>query len=203
LAEVTDTRPRPEYGEYASPAEQAEAMGISEAELAAVTAPKPAPGKPADEVEAKIEPTADLLPPPRPEDAIPLPPPPAPAAAKNRRWDRAATYAMLFVGIYWLVVFTASFRDLGTAMEQTTKMLDLGEFTSFALADSFGFWLSIIVPVVYVITAGIAIVRVRAGKLAFFVPLIGAGVGGVITLVFFTILMYSDPALSAAFQSGQ
>jgi len=200
---VTDTRPRPEYGEYASPAEQAEAMGISEAELAAVTAPKPAPGKPADEVEAKIEPTAGLLPPPRPEDAIPLPPPPAPAAAKNRRWDRAATYAMLFVGIYWLVVFTASFRDLGTAMEQTTKMLDLGEFTSFALADSFGFWLSIIVPVVYVITAGIAIVRVRAGKLAFFVPLIGAGVGGVITLVFFTILMYSDPALSAAFQSGQ
>ena len=200
---MTDTRPRPEYGEYASPAQQAEAMGISEAELAAVTAPKPAPGKPADEVEGKIEPATGLLPPPRPEDAIPLPPPPAPAAAKNRRWDRAATYAMLFVGIYWLVVFTASFRDLGTAMEQTTKMLDLGEFTSFALADSFGFWLSIIVPVVYVVTAGIAIVRVRAGKLAFFVPLIGAGVGGVITLVFFTILMYSDPALSAAFQSGQ
>ena len=206
LAEVADTRPRPEYGEYASPAEQAEAMGITEAELAAVSAPKAAPGKadekPAAAVDTPAE-SASPLPPPRAEDAIPLPPPAATALPASRRWDRTATFAMLFFGVYALVISVASFRELGPAMQQTTEQFGYGEFTSFALANSFGFWLSLIQPVIFVITAGIALIRLRAGKLSFFVPLIGAVVSGIVVLVFLTILLYSDPALSAAFQSGQ
>jgi len=204
---VTDTRPRPEYGEYASPAEQAEAMGITEAELAEVTAPKnlptPAPGPASDAVPPRASSAADQLPPPRAEDAIPLAPPAVATPAADRRWDRAATFAMLFFGVYALVVSVASFRELGPAMQQTTAQFGYGEFTSFALASTFGFWLSIIEPVIFVVTAGIALVRLRAGKLSFFVPLIGGAVGFIVVLVFFAILMYSDPALSAAFQSGQ
>ena len=213
---MIDSRPRPEYGEYATPAEQAEAMGITVEELAAVRAPKAAPGKadgkpdgkpdttPArktkDTVPASTETTAPALAPPRAEDAIPLPPP---APATPRRWDRAVSLALVFFGVYLVFGSIGSFRQFGTAMAETTKQLGYGEFTLIAMADSFGFWLSIIEPVILVITVGITLIRLRSGKLAFYIPIIGAVVGGVIFFIFFAVLWFSDPALAASMQSRQ
>ena len=210
---MIDSRPRPEYGEYATPAEQAEAMGITVEELAAVQAPKAAPGKSVDAVPtpASTEPGdatgASQLPPPRADEAIPLPPPGNAAATEagptSRRWDVTISLALVFFGVYLVFGSIGSFRELGTAMDEGMKSMGAGQFTSIALADSFGFWLSIIEPVILVITVGITLIRLRAGKIAFFVPIIGAVVGTIVLFVFFVILLSADPAFMAFMQSRQ
>jgi hypothetical protein len=193
---VSDLRPRPEYGEYATPEEQAEAMGIPLGELSP-DAPTPPPGT--------VVPTTNLAP-PRPEDAVPLPPPTgvrAPAAPTQRRWDSTLSLTLVFFGVYLVGSTFLSLRDLGQSMRQSADELGYGDFTSIDLANTLGFWLSIIHPVILVITIGITIVRLRRGKLAFFVPIIGGALAGVLFFVAVLILFFSDPALAAYLQSRQ
>jgi len=194
---VSDLRPRPEYGEYATPEEQAEAMGIPVTELSP-DAPTPPPG-------VVVSPRTDLAP-PRPEDAVPLPPPAAAVARPEgtpRRWDSTLSLGLIFFGVYLVGSSFLSLRDLGESMRLSTEQLGYGEFTSIGLADSLGFWLSIIHPVILVITIGITLIRLRRGKLAFFVPVIGGAVGGLLFFAVVLVLFFTDPALAANLQSGQ
>ena len=193
---MTELRPRPEYGEYATPEEQAEAMGIPVAELSPA-APTPPPGALA---------TPATLPPPRAEDAVPLPPLTtvnAKAAPKQRRWDSTLSLTLVFFGVYLVGSTFLSLRDLGASMRESAETLGYGEFTSIALADTLGFWLSIIHPVILIITVGITLIRLRRGKLAFFVPIIGGAVAGVLFFAVVLVLFFSDPALAAYLQSRQ
>jgi hypothetical protein len=146
---MTDDRPRPEYGEYATPEQQAAAMGRA------------------------------YIPPPVPETrvAIPVVPgSPQPSAAEQLRLggnaiDRFATIFQLGIGLVFLA--NSDFFHLGEALNAASSELGVGTTVPTTI-DHLG-WLILTVNIVlYLATGALAYLRLRRGKLAFFVPVIGA-----------------------------
>lgn len=215
-------RPRPEYGEYATPAEQAEAMGLTTAELAELTTLTPA-AKPVDEpvtvrtpavvsdksTDTLADKTGDKtgeLPPPTASDAIPLAPPAkAPDLQTGaRRWDLPITYGLLFFSAFVLFDSLDSMRNLGSTMQIGSSQL-YGEnaFTSVDLGNQLGFWLAIIQPVILVLTVALTIMSIKRRRVSFYIPIIGGVVSFVVFTIFVLIVGFNDPAFITVLQSRQ
>ena len=170
---MTETRPRPEYGEYATPEEQAEAMGTV------------------------IEPVADI-----PAD-IPaeLPPPTIarPAAVQARRWDLVVTIALLVFAIYTTINVFVSFTDLASVISRSYVIAYgyKGGYPNADLASSVGRTVNIIQPVLLLLTIWLSTRSLRRGRVTFWIPLAAGGVSLIVTLVALSVLISGDPDFMA------
>jgi len=162
-----DARPRPRYGEYApegwvSPV--ADAAAAREAELAA---------KAADARAVDARPGAAPA-----TQAAPTAGPATPAAlSTGRRVDRIATLALIGLAVYNVVGnvvlvpnFAATLLDLLRG-----NGYDVDTFTSQPALQTAGAVIAVTSLVVFVVMLWLALRRLRAGRLSFFVPL-AAGV---------------------------
>jgi hypothetical protein len=175
---MTEPRPRPQYGEYASPDEQVAAGGyIPPAEPVEPVAPASRP--PARSASGR--------------DSAPV----APAAAPNRNRDMVFTTALLALGAYFVVSSIPGLIDLPATLRSAYAASGYGEYTSDATADALGLAAVIVQGVLFVATVWIAMLRLRAKKLAFPVALIGGVVTVVVVLVLVIMAMVLDPALAA------
>ncbi|MET0304543.1 MAG: DUF6264 family protein [Microbacteriaceae bacterium] len=219
-ARGADPRPRPAYGEYATPEEVAALRGTQDevekaARLESPNAPAPLPA-----------PTSSSSgPSPRPSDRIDDPVSDAPAAAarpgKNRTaqdrpaqdrtgvasargrggWDRPITIALLvFAGAQLLISSGPSFLSFGASMSQSMQMLGVEGFTSSGAAQSAGFWLLIVHGVLLIATVVLSVARLHAGRRAFWIPLVGGAVAGIVTLSVVMTIMLNDPGVAAYIQ---
>ncbi|MDR2997692.1 MAG: DUF6264 family protein [Microbacterium sp.] len=169
---------RPQYGEYATPEEQRLAAGLPAEPPPAPAAPAPAPD-------------------PQPAAAH------AAEAPKARPVDRLLTIAMLAYGVVNVFSTIPQFLNMGEALTQAMKMLGIpGEFTNLGPARTWGIVAIVVMLVGFAATVYVAFRRIRAAKLAWWVPLAGF----VITMFFVSMCMMvpimGDPAFMKASLGG-
>lgn len=174
-----DGRQRPRYGEYASPEEQRSRIqqpDVTEA-LSAGIAPAPAPA-----------PTS-------------VAPASAPVATRPPA-DRIITIVLLAMGALNVIFSVPSFFDLGAAFASTFDAMGIpGEFTNTPAADMWGGIAGVLLLATYLITALAAWRRLRAGKLSWWIPVVGAVVAYVLIVLCLSVPLASDPAFQEYIRS--
>jgi len=179
---MSDQRPRPQYGEYASTEERLAAGGLPLED---------APPRP----ETRIDPTTVTAPTVPARD-------PAITGGVSYPWDRALTTGLLAFAGFSIIGSAPNLLDFATVMRQVYETAaTYGEYTSDALATGIGVAVLASQAVVFVIVLMLSIARLRAGKRAFFIPLIGGVVAGIITLVLVIAAMVGDPAIITWYNS--
>jgi uncharacterized membrane protein YhaH (DUF805 family) len=164
---VTDARPRPEYGEYATTEEQAEAMGV-------VYRPAVEP----------VEPVA-----PQPQPVVP-----AAAIVQPRRWDLVTTIALIVFGTYVTVSGFATYGDLPSALTQIYSMYGYEDgYDGTAAAATFGMVINIVQVVLLAVAAYLSSRRLRTGKVTFWIPLTAGILSSATSTTLLMILLFSDP----------
>lgn len=173
---MSDSRPTPQYGEYATPEEVAALRGVPLEEVQpAVVVRAPGPPRPAA--------------------------PDAPTAATRigfRRYDRAVTIAMLVFGALNSLQYAGPLLDFETFLEVATvgtptESIDFGDAARVGGLVLFGVSL-----VLFVVAVAASILLMRRRKLAFWVPLTaGALVAVTWVVVIVAIVMLTPDAFPA------
>lgn len=176
---MTDPRPRPQYGEYASPNEQAEAAGLPAPSFAPPVVP-PAAERAAER--AAVERGAA---------------PSRTGAAAPRRWDAFLSYALLAYGAVTVVAGFFQFTDLNAVIEQVYTMMSIGTYTPTALAGTLGIVINVSNIVLFVVTVIVTTRVLRTGRLAFYLPIIGGAIAYLVSFACLAALMLADPAFIA------
>ena len=196
---MTDERPKPKYGELApdgwvwQPPQEARPdptldAGDPSSAPAAVpgasapgTAPWPAPSTP-----------------PAP-GAAPQPGAPAPAArGGGGTADRVATIALLGFGLLSTVNSVVSLLGIRDLMQQFMDLQGIAGTYTAPNAGTIGATSAVILIVVFALTAVVSVQRLRAHRLAFFVPIIGAVLGFVTLFIALAMALVGDPAIMDA-----
>ncbi|PRY69337.1 hypothetical protein B0I08_1029 [Glaciihabitans tibetensis] len=200
---MTDPRPRPQYGEYATPEEQAKAMGVGSPASAAasasvdgradVAAPKRSVGS---ETSAAQAPTGSPTPTGSTGSPKSTADPAAPAGVRPRRtWDSVLTAVLLGVGAVSVLTSIPQYADFASWIDTGLAQLGYDDYANSELASTVGIALNITQIVLFVAGAVMAILMLRRNRLAFIYPLIAGLVFFVVTFILVAVLFASDPAL--------
>jgi hypothetical protein len=187
-----EPRPRPQYGEYATPEEQ----------RARIAHPDPHVAQPSSPSRVDASPTSpfDRVPPP---DAYPVRPgfPTADDTmrrARRRRVDRVVTAVMLAYGLLNVVFSIPSYVDLASTAASVMKILGVpGTFTNVAQANTWGIAAAVVLAVGYLVTATVSLLRLRAHRRSWWVPLVGVFVTYAVVYACVLVPLLSDPAFVA------
>jgi hypothetical protein len=169
--EVTDERPRygerlpaPQYGEYATPQDQARAAAGSQPQPPALAGA-----------------------------AVPDSPP-APARRKPRRWDLILTSVLLGYAAVNVLAQLFSGSTLTTVMAQFSRAQGIGVYTPTALGQTLGTVLNVVTVVLFIATVFATSWMMRRGRISFWVPLVGGAIATIVAVVFAVVLLRGDPA---------
>ncbi|WP_334146772.1 DUF6264 family protein [Microbacterium sp.] len=167
------TDQRPQYGELATPEEQRRAAGLP--------------------------PLGEIPPvPPMMQLSAPEPVAQAPNPGRSRPVDRFVTIGLLAYGLVNVVITGLSYLDLPTVMNESMKILGIdGEFSNFAQGKLWGTIAAALLVIGWALTAALAIKRLRRGKVAWWVPLVGAVVTMAVVSACIAVPMFNDPAFMA------
>lgn len=168
-------RPRPQFGEYATPEEQRNAIKV-----------------PLDDVESmpveSQESTSSHISVQGSRDSA------APAPAAGPSGDRIATMILLGVGLMTVVLSAAALTDLPTAIRTTFVQLDVGNYTTASLGSAMG-WTALITQAALWITAlWLSLRNLRKGRKAWWIPLVFGVVANIVMFGCIAIAMTGDPA---------
>jgi len=174
--------PRPEFGEYASPEEQARAIARSQPDAA------PASGAPGP----------------------PTPPPPArgPAAtaaaptATGGPLDRIVTVLLLAIGLVYLIGGVGGYLDLPTTLDTVYAQFGIGSYTPTAATPAFGIAFLASQSLIWIAVAFWSYRRLSRGRRSWWVPVLGAVATFLVSVVLFGVLLGSDPAFLAYVSSA-
>ncbi len=167
-------RPRPAYGEYATPEEQRARMGLPE--QAASVEPDPVP-------------------------AAPTATPPAVRASRSPA-DRTITLVLLVMGAVNVIFSAPGLFSVGASLALTYDAAGIpGEFTNTQAADTWGSIAGVVLIAGYLITALAAWRRLQTGKLSWWVPVVGAVVCYAIVVACLMVPIAGDPAFQEYLRS--
>lgn len=159
-----DERPRPQYGEYA---------------------PEGWTWQPQSEPRA---------------DAAASPPPPAPppaplavAPARTSTVDRMVTIALLVLGALGAWNSATSLQQLPVAIQTVYTQQGVGTYSPQEWLPTLALVGTVSMLALYAGVLGWSIARLRAGKLAFWVPIVGGVVALVAMIVITGIVFFTDP----------
>lgn len=168
------SRPRPQYGEYATPEEQLRRSG-RDVPPPVVHTPSPVPA--------------------------PVPVPAAAPAPVARPMDRLIALALLAYGLWSVITSVLTFLDPSSLIASMMQMLGIsGTFSNYAQAKVWGVVAAILLIVGWVITAAWTLQRLRRGKRAWWVPLVGGAVFVTLSSLCMMVPFYSDPAVISYIQ---
>jgi hypothetical protein len=170
-------RPRPEYGEYATPQDQADAIAKASPPVSPLLTPADRP--------AAVTPAAPVA---RP--AVPV----LTAERPRRRWDLVLSIALLAYGLLTVFGGFVQYSDIPSIINQAYAAQRIGEFTSIEQAETVGTTIMVVNVVLYAITAFLTVQLLRARRLAFYVPVVGGAVAATITVTLILTLVINDPA---------
>jgi hypothetical protein len=192
-----DERPKPQYGEYATPEEVAEARG-------------PLPVEPTDPVSRLAAPIASPLSARaakagnRPTPGLSSAPPPrgAPVAARHpRQANNLITVLLLVVGIWNTVTSIPSYLDFGTVLTQGVAVAGYGTVTFGTAAHTAGIVLLVISCLLLIAAVGVSLQLIRSGRRSIWVPVVAAALYLVASLVVMTVVVANTPALLHVLQN--
>jgi hypothetical protein len=213
---MADSRSRPQYGEYASPEDQAKAIRVpvpppEQAPLAA-----PAPGRvtgygagqepsagpwarPGQQGDTAGQQGPGQQGPGQPGNAAGQPGLGQPADAARRMVrtrDMGFTAALLAIGLFWVIVSIPGMADLPATIQQTYAMQGYtGKYGPVALGATIGLVINISQLVLWAVTCGLSVLAIRKGRRAFYIPLAGGAVSGLVVMVLTIVAMLNDPGL--------
>lgn len=171
---MTDDRPRPQYGEYATPEEQRARIqqpDITDALLSGV-APEPEPV------------VAEAAAQPAPRHASPL--------------NRLVTIILLAMGAANVLISVFSYLDIVPAIEQSMELMGVsGEFTNYAVAQTWGMVAAIVLVTLYILTLSITWRVLKAGRVSWWIPLVGAVVTYAVVSACLAVPLLGDPAFTS------
>lgn len=189
---MTDApRPAPQYGEYATPEQQAEiirrsggpqhpgAVPTGDAQVLPVAAPvnsADAPGRTsaADGTGA-------------PEEK---------GAAPTRRGDRLITLLLLAYGLYTVVTTVPQLIDYAGFAETWMSMAGLdAEFTATAQGRAWGTTAAVLFAVGWIVTALLSWHAIARGRLSWWIALVGAVVTFILVSLCLSVPLFNDPAV--------
>lgn len=180
------SRPRPQYGEYASPEEQSRRAGRP---LTPAVAPATTPVAPAG-VAPAAEPTAE------PGVVVEGARPPHPV-------DRVAALALLAYGLWNVMTSIGQFLNPATLMDMMLQAVGIsGSFSNYDQAKTWGIVACVVLIVGWLATAAWTVVRLRRGRLAWWVPVLGGAVFVTLATICMMVPFFSDPAV-VSFLNGQ
>lgn len=166
-----DDRPRPQYGEYATPAEQ----------RARIREPAP----------------VHEAPPPAPQSAAPPFTQASPRVRPGAAANRIVTIALLVYGAVSVLTSAFSFVDLGALADATYKMMGVpGSFTSTPTTQAWGIAAAVILVIGYIATAVLSVIVMRRGRVSWWIPLVGAVVTYIVVTVCLAVPLMADPAFT-------
>jgi hypothetical protein len=173
----SDERPRPRYGEYAPPGWSWQPPQTEEQTT------------PAAEPDAAPNPTAPTAP------AAPAPVQDASAATPRTapRWDRILTIGLLAFGAFGAWNSAASLQEIPRQMQLSYEVMGVGTFTPPEWLPTLALVGAIIQLALYAVVLGLSILRLRSGRIAFWIPLAGGAASFAVTLVLLSIVMLNDP----------
>ncbi len=162
------SRPRPQYGEYATPEEQRRRSGndmIAPVVHAPVVAEAPAPAA-------------------------------TDAARPAHPVDRLAALALLAYGLWNVISSALTFLNPSSLMTTMMQMLGIsGTFSNYEQAKTWGMVAAILLIVGWTATAAWTLLRLRRGKLGWWMPLVGGAVFVTLSSLCMLIPFYADPAV--------
>jgi hypothetical protein len=181
-------RPRPQYGEYATPEEVAKLRGDAGSvdraagspaparDAAPVSPPSVAPGAP------RVDPTAPAA---------------ASGAGRTPVWDRILTIVLLVLGGLNFATSTPGNLQLGRVLSESAAMLGYDGFTATAAADAAGLWIVVLSGAILLASIVLAMARLRAGRRAFWIPVVGAVLTWIVILVATFSVLLGDASFVA------
>lgn len=161
-----DERPRPQYGEYAPEGWSWQPQAEPRADAAASAPPPPPP---------------------------PAPPAPAVAAARTNTVDRMVTVALLVLGAFGAWNSATSLQQLPRAIQTVYTQQGVGTYSPQEWLPTLALIGTVSMLALYAGVLGWSIARLRAGKLAFWVPIVGGVIALVAMIVLTGIVFFTDP----------
>ncbi len=191
-----ERRPKPQYGEYATPQEQAKIIADSLPPVSPLLVP-PVPVPPLP-VPRERKPPADTGTSQAPDASTRVGAQPAPGALgrRPRRWDIILTAALLGYATINVIAQLLAKDTLATIATQFFTAQGIGDYTPTALTTSLGDTLNVITLALFVVTVLVTTWMLRRGRVAFWVPIAGGVLATIVALVFVVILLQSDPAFT-------
>jgi len=177
------SRPRPQFGEYATPEEQRARIQrpeVTEA-LDAGVAPQPAP---TPEPARAAQPAAA---------GFPVP------TTRGARVDRIVTFGLLFYGLFSVVTTIIQLLNFPEYAETGARMLGVeATFTNLSAGYVWGAAAAAVYGIGWLATAVLTWRRMKRGRLAFWIPLVGFVVTALIAGICVTIALVGDPQFMSA-----
>lgn len=129
--------------------------------------------------------------------AVPAPPPaPRPAAPTGaRRFDRPVTVALLVFGVITLIQYAGLLVDFEAALERATAGTPMADVDFDATTTIAGRVLLGILLALLVAAALLSVVALRAGRVAFWIPLTAGLVGVLAIFVVYLVIIFATPGL--------
>lgn len=115
-------------------------------------------------------------------------------------WDRSLTVALLVLGVINVTQTVAWARDLPEALQAGYDAQNIGTFASTAAAAVAGPIVIAANVLAMVLAIGFAVPRIRAKRMAFWIPLVCAGIATGVTFALVMATVASDPAFVAYVQ---
>jgi hypothetical protein len=172
-APAGDARPRPQYGEYASPEEQRARIQQPDVTWALETGEAP------ETVEAPAAPV-----------------PTAAAGTRSRMIDRIVTFALLAYGLINVVSLVPLLWGYVGYADTMFQMLGIDATLSDPEgAKPWGMAAALVQIVGWLLTAGLSWMRLRRGRLAWWIPLVGGVVVTFVSAMLVLVPLMNDPAV--------
>ncbi|MFC8681711.1 DUF6264 family protein [Microbacterium ureisolvens] len=170
---VETARPRPQYGEYATPEEQRARIQ------------EPAPWQ----LEALTPIMTDA-----PEPGIPQAPPVV--GKRQRPVDRIVTFALLAYGLVNVISTVPAFLDYAAYAESILATLGVeAELSDPAAGRAWGIAAVLVLIIGWCATAVVSVWSMRAGRLTWWIPLVGGVVFIFLAGALMAIPLMNDPAV--------
>ncbi len=122
-------------------------------------------------------------------------------AKPQRAWDRALTIGLLAVGAVNLFFSVPQFADFGDSLREVFTQNGFGTYTSDGLAGVLGAVAIVAQLVILSFTIFFARRNLAAGRISFWIPLVGAVLSLVVVTAVVLGAMLPDPALRAWFDA--
>jgi len=174
---VSNEQQTPAYGEYATPEQQAAAMGVHR------LAPQPPIVRTTEKSGDLSQSSANSR------------------GTRPRSWDLILTALLLAYGLWNVISGLVRYSRLSTVAQEIYTMLGLGTFTSSrpGLSQALGLAINVSDVVIFAVVAFLSYRLVSRGRIAFWVPLTGGVIATIIGIGLLFALLSSDPGFAAHF----
>jgi hypothetical protein len=182
---VSDQRPdaqppaRPAYGEYATPEEQRARIRQPDATWAIETGQAPDAVAPASAA-STVEPITA----------------PAPRAARGPVGDRIATWVLLALGAFNVITTAPGLFVFDEQLNAVFALFGVdAQVADPAGARTWGMIAAVVLIAGYLLTAMVSVWQMRRGRIAFWIPLVGAVVTTIAMSACINVPLMDDPAI--------